>query len=95
VLPLATTPGLLAASLVLIDEGAPYDGLRRLVGGLSSLARQRGATSLQVPGPSRYWDATRVLLDAGLRPRASFLRLTRQGFPERGDLRRVHLTSWR
>jgi hypothetical protein len=81
--------------MALVDEGPPFEGLRRLVGQLAALARSRGMSRLQMPGPTRYWDATRTLLDLGMRPCASFLRLVRAGHPERGDLRRVNLASWR
>ena len=39
--------------------------------------------------------AALALLEEGYRPRTSFLRLTRQGVPERADTRRCYLTSWR
>ena len=88
-------PEALAVAMACIDAGPAHAGLKRLVDGLSVLARERGVSRLLVAAPSRYWDATRALLDMGFRPRASFLRLTLLGHPERADLRRVHLTTWR
>jgi len=85
----------LVVNMTLVDEGPPYERLAALVAGLSAHARSRGIPRLQVAAPSRYWEPVRALLDLGMRPGASFLRLTRHGFPERADTRRVNLASWR
>jgi GNAT superfamily N-acetyltransferase len=85
----------LFVSMTIAEDGQPHAGLRALVSGLETLARQRGLSRVQVAAPSRYWDATRALLDVGYRPRASFLRLTRHGAPERADTRRCCLTTWK
>ena len=81
--------------MLLCPEGPPREALPPAVAALAAVARSRGLTRLQVAAPSRYWDATRALLEMGFRPRASFLRLTRQGFPERADLGRTCLATWR
>jgi GNAT superfamily N-acetyltransferase len=85
----------MVATMTLVDEGPPYERLAALVAGISAHARARGIARVQVAAPSRYWEPVRSLLDLGMRPGASFLRLTRQGFPERADTRRVNLASWR
>ena len=85
----------LLVSMTIAEDGPPHAGLRAMIVGLESLARRRGFSRLQFAAPSRYWDATRVLLDIGYRPRGSFLRLTRHGAPERADTRRCYLTTWR
>lgn len=85
----------LFVSMSIAGDGPPHAGLRSLVSRLEALARLRGLARVQIAAPSRYWDATRALLDIGYRPRASFLRLTRSGAPERTDTRRCFLATWR
>jgi hypothetical protein len=87
--------GTLSVSMAIAGDGPPHAGLRRMVRALGRLATRRGCSRIQVAAPSRYWDATLALLEEGYRPRTSFLRLTRQGVPERADTRRCYLTSWR
>ena len=94
VLPRADADTLFVSMAIALD-GPPHAGLRRMMAGLEALAVTRGCSRIQVAAPSRYWDATLALLDGGYRPRTSFLRLTRQGVPERADTRRCYLTSWR
>lgn len=87
--------GTLLVSMAIATDGPPHAGLHRMMTALEGLARTRGCSRVQVAAPSRYWDATLALLEMGYRPRTSFLRLTRQGTPERADTRRCALTSWR
>ncbi len=95
VLPATGGGDALAVSMLLCAEGPPGVQLPRVMGSLGRIARDRGLTRIQVASPSRYWDATRALLDLGFRPQASFLRLTRQGYPERADAGRTCLATWR
>lgn len=95
VLPRIPSPDALAVSQLLCAEGPPRHVLPPMIAALARLARARSLPRLQVAAPSRYWEATRALLDMGFRPRASFLRLTRQGHPERADLGRTCLMTWR
>jgi GNAT superfamily N-acetyltransferase len=85
----------LEASLVVVDEGAPFPMLSRLEAGLRSLASARGLPRVRLHAPARAWDAFRHLLHLGYRPAGSVLRMTLQGFPERADTRRALLTSWK
>ena len=95
VLPVTGGGDALAVSMLLCPEGPPREALPEAIAALGAHARARGLPRLQIAAPSRYWDAGRALLDMGFRPRASFLRLTRQGYPERADLGRTCLATWR
>ena len=92
---IAAPEGTLVASMALLDEGPPFLGLVRLAAALDALALGRGLGRVAVVTPSRYWEPFRALLALGFRPTDPALRVTLHGHPERADVLRPCLASWR